>query len=69
MGRPSHKLPISRAVGPFPKFLLTNENWSAVEVAFGCVLLDTVRQSIVEATNKYLASEVFERTAKPSKPD
>lgn len=67
MGRPSRKLPISRAVGRSPKFLLTNENWNEVEAAYGCALSGIIRQSIVDATNKYLASEAFERMAKPSR--
>jgi hypothetical protein len=68
MGRPPRKLPISGAVGRFPEFLLTAENWNEIEAAYGCTLSDSVRQSIIEATNDYLASEVFERNAKPSKP-
>ncbi len=36
--------------------------------AYGCALSDTIRQSIVETTNRFLASEVFERNAKPLRP-
>jgi hypothetical protein len=61
-------LPISRVVGRSPQFLVTAENWRDIEAAYGCLLSDTVRQTIVEATDKFLASEVFERNAKPSKP-
>jgi hypothetical protein len=68
MGRPSRKLPFSRADGRSPNFLLTDENWNEVELAYGCALSDTIRQSIVDATNQFLASEVFERNAKPSRP-
>lgn len=68
MGRPSHKLPVSRVVGHTPEFSLTAENWSEIEAGYGCSLSNTERQAIVEATNDYLTSEVFERNAKPSKP-
>ncbi len=68
MGRPSRKLPISRVVGSSPEFSLTDGNWKKVEVAYGRALSDTIRQSIVETTNKFLASEVFERNAKPLTP-
>ncbi|MBN9004605.1 MAG: hypothetical protein J0H40_04245 [Rhizobiales bacterium] len=68
MGRPPRKLPISGAIGPSPEFSLTDESWKKVEAAYGCPLSDPVRQDIVEATNRFLASEVFERNAKSSKP-
>ena len=68
MGRPARKLPISRVVGSSPEFSLTDGNWKKIEVAYGCALSDTIRQSIVETTNRFLASEVFERNAKPLRP-
>jgi hypothetical protein len=68
MGRPPRKLPISRAIGRSPKFSLTDGSWLKVEAAYGRALSNTVRQSIVEATNEYLATEGFERNAKPSRP-
>jgi hypothetical protein len=68
MGRPSRKLPISRSVGRSPEFLLTDESWNAVEATYSCALSDTIRQSIIDVTNQFLASEVFERNAKPLKP-
>ena len=39
-----------------------------VEAAYGCALSAPIRQSIVEATNRFLAFEVFERNAKPLGP-
>ena len=36
-----------------------------IEAAYGCALSAPIRQSIVEATNRFLAFEVFERNAKP----
>jgi hypothetical protein len=63
MGRPTRKLPISRAVGSFPKFSLTDRDWKKVEIAYGQTLPAAVRLSIVDATNKYLEWEVFERNA------
>jgi hypothetical protein len=68
MGRPYRKLPISREVGRSLELSLTAESWDKIQAAYGYPLSNTVRQAIVEATNNYLASEVFERNAKPSKP-
>jgi hypothetical protein len=63
MGRPSRKLPISRAVGSSPEFSLTDQGWKKVEIDYGEALPAAVRQSIVDSTNKYLEWEVFERNA------
>jgi hypothetical protein len=54
-------------VGRSPELSLTTENWNDVETAYGWALSNAIRQDIVEATNEYLASEVFERNAKPSR--
>ncbi len=68
MGRPTRKLPISRAVGSSPEFSLTDQGWKKVEIDYGRALPAAVRQSIVDTTNKYLEWEVFERNASALKP-
>lgn len=68
MGRPSRKLPISRAVGSSPEFALTDQGWKNVEIAYGQTLPAAVRRRIVDTTNKYLEWEVFERNASALKP-
>lgn len=68
MGRPTRKLPISRAVGSSPELSLTDQGWKKVEIAYGQALPAAVRQSIVDTTNKYLEWEVFERNSTSLKP-
>jgi hypothetical protein len=68
MGRPARKLPMSRVIGGSAEFSITARDWKKVEAAYGCALSDAVHQSIVDKTNKFLASEVFERHAKPLTP-
>jgi hypothetical protein len=67
VARSVRMLPMARSSGSPAKFSITGKDWGAVEAAYGCVLPDGVRHSIVEATNHFLRNEVFERKATPAR--
>jgi hypothetical protein len=67
MARSVQMLPMARASGTPAEISITDGDWKEIEVAYGHALPSNVRQSIVEATNKFLYWEIFERNAKPAK--
>src|SRR6516162_11723922 len=64
MSKPRPTLPIAHA-DDLPTSAFTDEEWQAIEHAYGRQLNDDVRQQITTVTTQYLKDCVFERTAAP----
>jgi hypothetical protein len=67
MGRRKQKLSIASGAGG-PTVKLRDEDWSRIEFALDCPVLEGVRQEIIDATNEYLASAALEHSAPPVRP-
>lgn len=67
MARSIQMLPMARASSNPKDISITDKDWKEIEAAYGSSLSPNVRQSIAEATTKFLYWEIFERNAKPAK--
>jgi hypothetical protein len=61
-------LPSSKASGKVSEISITAADWQEIEAAYGSSLPSNVRESIIEATNRFLYFEAFERNAEPLQP-
>jgi hypothetical protein len=64
MARIGAKLSVASA-GEKPQLSISDHAWRGIEKAYGSKLSSEVRNSILQATQRFVDWEVFERTAKP----